>query len=217
MVMGCGADLQHYCARKYRVYARETISHTRKGIEVTHGLCVWDQDHFLVRRKLSYALVRTSPGKDSKIVCTRKFSFAPKRLDSVVRPCKSRQYCVGQMVWRYYPPWANEKLNSAWTGPWIVERQYPNATVQVQLAKGGVGAKEDATLMVHASCLETAGTTAEGKLLQYDQYRVLQYPVPGANTKEKHNEEPERSLPEDHDWGPGELASGSQDDLPISR
>ena len=128
-----------------------------------------------------------------------------------------RQYCVGQMVWRYYPPWANEKLNSAWTGPWIVERQYPNATVQVQLAKGGVGAKEDATLMVHASCLETAGTTAEGKLLQYDQYRVLQYPVPGANTKEKHNEEPERSLPEDHDWGPGELASGSQDDLPISR
>ena len=45
-----------------------------------------------------------------------------------------RQYKVNQLVWRYYPPWTNEKLNSAWTGPWVLKPQYPNATVKVQLA-----------------------------------------------------------------------------------
>ena len=101
---------------------------------------------------------------------------------------KLRQYRVGQMVWRYYPPWANEKLGSAWTGPWIVKRQYPNATVQVQLAKSGVGAREGTTLIVHASCLKPVGTTADGKLLQCDYSRVLQYLISDAVPGKKHNE-----------------------------
>ena len=101
-----------------------------------------------------------------------------------------RQYRVGQMVWRYYPPWANEKLSSAWTGPWIVKRQFPNATVQVQLAKGGVGAKENTRLIVHASCLKPTCTTADGKLLQCDRYNVLQYNIPGAEIVENTTRSP---------------------------
>ena len=87
-----------------------------------------------------------------------------------------RQYRAGQLVWRFYPPWANEKLSSAWSGPWIVIHQYPNATVRVQLAKDGVGARKDAVIVVHASCLKPVSTTKEGRLLQCDTYGVLQCP-----------------------------------------
>ena len=79
-----------------------------------------------------------------------------------------RHYKVGQAVWRYYPPWANEKLSSAWTGPWIVRHQYPNATVRVQLAKDGKGAKADTIVVLHASCLKPVCTTGDCKLLQCD-------------------------------------------------
>ena len=88
-----------------------------------------------------------------------------------------RHYQVGQAVWRYYPPWANEKLGSAWTGPWIVRRQYPNSTVQVQLAKEGRGAKSGTLVVLHASCLKPVCTTGDGKLLQCDLGRTWQGPT----------------------------------------
>ena len=87
-----------------------------------------------------------------------------------------RQYEVNQLVWRYYPPWANEKLSSAWTGPWVVQHQYPNTTVKVRLARGGVSAKDGSTLVVNASCLKSVGTTGDGKLLHCDESRIVQCP-----------------------------------------
>ena len=63
-------------------------------------------------------------------------------------------------------------------------------------------------MIVHVSCLKPAGTTAEGKLLQCDQYKVLQYAVPNAKTEEKHEKAPST----DHDWGPDKVASGFQAD-----
>ena len=103
-----------------------------------------------------------------------------------------RQYLPGQLVWRYYPPWANEKLSSAWTGPWEVLFQYPNATVKIQLARGGVGAREKAIIVVHASCLKPVCTTGDGKLLQCDTYSVLHCPPqiePGKTQREPNKTE----------------------------
>ena len=65
--------------------------------------------------------------------------------------------------------------------------QYPNATVQVQLAKGVVGARKGTVIVVHASCLKPIGTTGDGRLLQCDTYSTLQCPPlqePGETQRE---------------------------------
>ena len=67
---------------------------------------------------------------------------------------KVRDYQVGDMVWRFYPPRANQKLGKPWHGPYVVEAVLPDWLVQI--------AKPDARdrpLWVHASCLKHVATS----------------------------------------------------------
>ena len=84
----------------------------------------------------------------------------------------------------------------------------PEECVIIEDSIHGVeNAKEDAALIVHASCLMPAGTATEGKLLQCNQHKVLQYAVPNAKTEGKLND---KSQSPDHDLRPGEVHSGFQ-------
>ena len=73
-----------------------------------------------------------------------------------------REYGVGQEVWWFYPPHANQKLRYPWLGPFIVtDTNMPGNTVKIQ----GLGRHQ----WVHASALKLVRRTKDGKLLNLNQ------------------------------------------------
>ena len=45
---------------------------------------------------------------------------------------KSRDYSMGDWVWRWYPPKANQKLGLGWTGPYLVTGKGGGTSIQIQ-------------------------------------------------------------------------------------
>lgn len=45
---------------------------------------------------------------------------------------RGREYSVGDWVWRWYPPRANQKLGLGWTGPYLVIGKGGGTSVQIQ-------------------------------------------------------------------------------------
>ena len=71
---------------------------------------------------------------------------------------KMRQYFIGQSVWWYFPPAANQKLKYPWTGPYQV--------IDVAMEKNVVRIRrENKDSWVHASSLKPVIKTADGQLL----------------------------------------------------
>ena len=62
---------------------------------------------------------------------------------------KVRKYLVGDRVWRFYPPAANQKLGKSWTGPWVVEAV--QSDWQVKIARPTA---RDRPIWVNATCLK---------------------------------------------------------------
>ena len=71
---------------------------------------------------------------------------------------KMREYHVGQLVWWYYPPAANQKLKYPWTGPFEVTDVTRDRNV---LSSKGHGSDS----WVHASSLKPVVKTLDGQLL----------------------------------------------------
>ena len=47
---------------------------------------------------------------------------------------KPRKYRKGDWVWRWYPPYANQKLKLGWTGPYLVVDRISDTTYSIQKA-----------------------------------------------------------------------------------
>ena len=45
---------------------------------------------------------------------------------------KHRSFIVGDLVWRWYPPWSKQKLGLGWRGPYKVTRKISTVTYQIQ-------------------------------------------------------------------------------------
>ena len=62
---------------------------------------------------------------------------------------KVREYRVGDLVWKYYPPYANQKLGKPWTGPWTVLQVRSPWQVRISL-----DAERAKSIWVNAACLK---------------------------------------------------------------
>ncbi|KAK3090931.1 hypothetical protein FSP39_015821 [Pinctada imbricata] len=51
------------------------------------------------------------------------------------RKLKEREYEIGDWVWRWYPPTANQKLGLGWTGPYLIIRKITDFTLSIQKDK----------------------------------------------------------------------------------
>lgn len=45
---------------------------------------------------------------------------------------KPREFAINDLVWRWYPPKANQKLGSGWTGPYRVVRKFSDITYEIR-------------------------------------------------------------------------------------
>lgn len=63
-------------------------------------------------------------------------SSASRQKKSYDRNCKRRNYEVGSLVWRWYPPKANQKLGTGWTGPYQVMAVKGYSSVLLQYKEG---------------------------------------------------------------------------------
>ena len=68
---------------------------------------------------------------------------------------------MGDMVWRWYPPKAQQKLGSGWTGPYCVTRKFSDITYEIQHHATGK------TLVVHVDHLKPVQGNGESEN-QYD-------------------------------------------------
>jgi len=68
------------------------------------------------------------------------------------------EYQVGQQVWWYYPPSANQKLKYPWTGPFKVTQ-----VTKCRNVVGILGSGHNSC--VHASSLKPVVKTLDGQLL----------------------------------------------------
>jgi hypothetical protein len=53
------------------------------------------------------------------------------------KTCRSRDIRVGDYVWRWYPPKANQKLGLGWVGPCKVVEKVGESAVKVKTGKNG--------------------------------------------------------------------------------
>ena len=76
----------------------------------------------------------------SAMTITHHFVFqnlatAAKRQKFYYDKClKPRKYQKGDLVWRWYPPTANQKLELGWTGPYLVVDRISETTYSIQKA-----------------------------------------------------------------------------------
>ena len=83
---------------------------------------------------------------------------------------KERDYAVGNWVWRWYPPSANQKLGLGWTGPYLIVKKFSPLTYGIQKnAKARV-------LNVHADHLKPyVGNVAPNSWLDdFDENSIMQ-------------------------------------------
>ena len=75
----------------------------------------------------------------------RSFEFAHENLQSSFMKqkryhdvnLKPRRYNIGDTVWRFYPPKANQKLGSGWTGPYRITRNISEITYEAEYLPTG--------------------------------------------------------------------------------
>ena len=75
--------------------------------------------------KLSMAMSFNQVNANLKITASRQKKYYSKGL-------KPRTFSEGEMVWRWYPPTANQKLGLAWIGPYQVLKKFTSVTYKIE-------------------------------------------------------------------------------------
>ena len=94
--------------------------------------------------------VHEHAGKQIKKQCHTQKTYYDKK-------CKLTKFSEGDLVWRWYPPSANQKLGSKWKGPYKVLKKIDDIHYDIQLQTN----KDSQVFRVHVDHLKTYHTNTD--------------------------------------------------------